>query len=599
MITKIICGKFDNRIDFKIINNERVRIGSIHPNKIKYRNLLPIATQENVILFDNKKFNSRDFLNQLRLNKSDKLIVLTIKEKELILEELLDFNIDIYVFEVIYPIFNHIKYISNIHKNYNELIRLLNFTKDLGIYGKSLSKILSTEYLYKIERKLRYKNRFDKFFGFAYKGGYQEVFKLKEERENRIVVSFDFNSMFIDSMMGDFVEPKNIKYKNYNNEYIKIDNLSQGLYRVILKNPIDSFFNKFHPFKYTKLFQSFIFKLENSHQIEILLFKNEIEYYKQFFDEIEIIEGFFSKKVINHPLKDFAKEIYKKRLEYKEMNNEILSNLMKLKLITIHSSSNPRKYKQSFFKTKNEVLNCLKDEYMIDLTSEENKKDIPFVKNSKHIQIDKQKNKFKLKTINFDSNESIYCLSSQIIANSRLKMIQTIEKFLMHNSVEICYCNIDSIHISILETELNNFLEKFKYMISSKIGDLKIEAVAKKGYWFDIGRYWLIKDKKVILFKNRIFNNTTTFNKFCKTRRLKLVYKYKSFVYIKNVYKNLFNSFSYKKRVLFTNLDNYNFDRYNFSEIKNLNVVNETINNEVLKTKKVKIDLFKSINSTV
>lgn len=597
---KIVCGKFDNKINFNIFNNiKRVRLGSINPNKLNIKNLIPIAIQNKTLLYNEKLYEVRDFFSSIKLEKLDKLIVLTIKEKDLILEELIDFNIDLYVFEIMYPIFNHIRYITNIHKNYGELIKLLEITQNLGIYGKKLTKQLSMEYSYKIERKLRFKNSYDKFFGFAYKGPYQEVFKLKEERKDRVIISFDFNSMFIDCMLGDFVDPKNILYKKYSTQNINIDDLSHGLYKVVLKNPKDTFFKNFHPFRYTRILQSFYFNLENNHQIEILLFKNELAYYKNFFYDFEIIEGFFSKRTIRHPLSNLAKEIYEDRVKYKENKNEIFANLMKLKLVTMHASSNPKKYKTSLFKTKQKLLEFLRNEYMLDLTNIDDE-DYYFIKNLKLFTIEKKEKYFKLKSICFDKNESIYSLSSQILANSRLKMLQTIEKFLTFTSLEICYCNVDSIHISIIETELTNFFKKFDYMISNKIGDLKIEAIAKRGYWFDVGRYWLKDEKNVILFKNMIFNSKIeTTNKFIKSKRIKLVHKYKSFTFIKDIYKNLYHSFSYNKKILFNSncIDNINFNRYNFEEIKSLQVANMTINNEILNSKRVKINLFNLIST--
>lgn len=177
------------------------------------------------------------------MNKSElkNLIVLTHKERQLLLDILVDFDIDVKVFELLYPFFNHIKYISNIEKTYYELVTLLNKVNELDIKGKSLAHNLSTKYLYKIERKLRYKNKYDYFFAFAYKGGYQEVFKLKEERKDRVVISFDFNSMYIDGMMDRFMEPKSIKYRKFFSQPKTIKTLENGLYRVILKKPKNTF----------------------------------------------------------------------------------------------------------------------------------------------------------------------------------------------------------------------------------------------------------------------------------------------------------------------------------------------------------------------
>ena len=318
---KIVCGKFDNDIyiDLKYLGNtkEKIRIGSINPNSLKKPIYEPISTDGKVILYENKLYEVRDFLASYNKKTLNKIIVLTIKERDLILEALVDFKLDVKIFEITYPIYSHIKYISNIYKNYEELTKLLKEINLLNIEGKSLAHNLSTTYLYKIERKLRFKNRLDYFFAFAYKGGYSEVFKLKEERDDRVVLAFDFNSMYVDCMMGDFIEPKTIKYKKYK-EKINIDNLHNGLYRVILKNVKNDFFKKFHPFKYVNLNHSYYFKLEKNQNIEILLFKNEIEFYKNYFHEIEILEGFYSKQTISHPLKEDAKNIYKDRLKYKK-----------------------------------------------------------------------------------------------------------------------------------------------------------------------------------------------------------------------------------------------------------------------------------------
>ena len=254
-IEQIICGKFDDHIciDLNNLSNEKIRIGSKNPNTLTTQIFQPISTDGKVILYNNTLYDTRNFLAKTDKNLLNNMIVLTHRERELILEALIDFNRDVNVFEIKYPIFNHIKYVSNIYKNYNELKKLLKQVNEFNIKGKSLANNLSTEYLYRVERKLRFKNKLDYFFAFAYKGGYSEVFKLKEERDNRTILAFDYNSMYVDSMMDRFLEPKSIKYKNFREKNIKIDQLNNGLYRVILKNAKNTFLKKFHPFKYMKL----------------------------------------------------------------------------------------------------------------------------------------------------------------------------------------------------------------------------------------------------------------------------------------------------------------------------------------------------------
>ena len=232
----------------------------MHPNKIRKVKYVPISTNGSKILYDGSVISTREFLGMIDNAKVKNLIVLTKREKDLILNELIDFDADVFVFEKLYPIFDNIKYTSNMNINYRELESYLLKIDKLGIMGQSLNKLLSTEYLYKIERKIRFKNSLDKYFAFAYKGGYQEVFKLQEEREDRVIVALDFNSMYIDSMNSIFVEPRHVIHKKFNGDKIDLSGMHHGLYRVILKNPKDTFFKNFHPFKYTRLISIFLFQ---------------------------------------------------------------------------------------------------------------------------------------------------------------------------------------------------------------------------------------------------------------------------------------------------------------------------------------------------
>ncbi len=561
---------------------------------IKYT---PISTNGISIKYKDDILLAREFFS--KMNKCDlkNLIVLTYKERQLLLDILVDFNIDVKVFELLYPFFNHIKYISNIEKTYFELDTLLNKVNELDIKGKSLPHNLSTKYLYKIERRLRHKNRYDYFFAFAYKGGYQEVFKLKEEREDRVVISFDFNSMYIDGMMGRFMEPKSIKYRKFTSHPKTLNTLENGLYRVILKNPKNTFFASYHPFKYMKIFQSFSFQLESDQEIELLLFKNELMYYKKFFDEVEVLEGFCNAKTISHPLKNDAIKTYKERLHYKNEDNQILCDLAKYKLITMHSSTNPKNFKNLYFHSKEKMLNYLSNEFMLALPSDISiDEKLYLISKSNYFTFIKVKNGYKVKCIDYKNNKSIYSISSQIIANGRLKMIQTIEKFLQFDSVEICYCNIDSLHISIQKDKIDDFLSKHSNMISNKIGDLKIETIASKGYWFDIGRYWLVEDKSVKLFRNALFNYLGNKEKFLKSRIFKRIHKLDNFSYVKSVYLNIYKSFSYSKKLeKKDSIDYTNMIRYNFEEIKNFDVAYNSVNKEILVSSSNKTKIFDRI----
>lgn len=593
-MNKIVCGKFDNNVCFNktenLTNPKKIRIGSTNPSELKTKKYTPISINHEFILFNNKIYEHRDFTVKINQLKIENLIVLTNKEYLFFVDTICDFDIKIKIFENIFPIFKHIRYSSDLQNNYNELCKLLNQIELLNIRGNSLSHFLSTKYLYKIERKLRFKNTLDKYFAFAYKAGYQEVFKFKEENDDRCVISMDFNSMYLSNMEGKFIEPKSIKYIKF--DYVKqdVEELNNGLYHVILHNPKNSFFNSFHPFKYTKKLKSFSFNLEQNQSIEILLFKNELLYYKQFFEKYEIIEGLYSKNNIKHPLCNLGMYLYSERLKYKNENNRLMQDYIKFQIINLHSSTNKKFFKQKWFKNQNELLSYLEKEYMIRT---ETLIDFP---HHEYFKFQKCKNKINAKIINFNRYESVYSLSSQVVANSRLKMIQTIEQFLKFKSVEICYCNIDSIHISIDRSQVKSFLKYFENLFSDKIGKLKIETIANKGYWFDVGRYWLINDDNNLMqYKNILFNRLYSSEPFVFNRKFiyirnNLFYKYKTIKYF-----NIFNSFSYGKKLN----KNNTFIRYNYEEIKNFYVVNSSKTIEILHSKKIKSDVLKKLHTTV
>ena len=115
----IACGKFDSKISIDgyssdISRNRRIRIGSKNPNRLFENQYTPISTNGDVILCDGEIFNPHDFLIS---SHGRNLIVLTNKEKALLLDALIDTNTELKVFEVKYPVFDHIKYVSNVHKN--------------------------------------------------------------------------------------------------------------------------------------------------------------------------------------------------------------------------------------------------------------------------------------------------------------------------------------------------------------------------------------------------------------------------------------------------------------------------------------------------
>ena len=600
----IVCGKFNNHISFDGLNTNYLskprRIAVDNPNKIKKTNYTPISTNGSEVLHQGVIWKVEDFLNTISEN-GRRLIVLTLKEYLLILSKTSLLNISVSVFEINYPIFKNIKYSSTLNVNINTLSKLLNKLEYLNIKSTTFARDQTLNHLHSVGRKVRFKNSFDHFFFFAYKDGYQEVFKLKEERPNRVIIAFDFNSMFADCMKGDFCEPRSIHHKTFADYSIDPAQLSEGIYRVVLKGAKDGFFLKHHPFLYKRLGKSSYFMLNQGDSVEIVLYKNEINYFKKFFQEIHIKEGFCSKTTIPHPLLNKALSLYSRRQYFKQRGDDVMENYCKISMQLMHSSTNQKVFKKKHFESLDATLSFLSSEFLLNLPEETSLEDInDFLRKSKYFRLKKYERGVMLDYLNIKADSLLFSFSSKIIANARVKLLETIEKFIEHNTVEICYANIDSIHISIDSSEVDSFLNVHKELISDDLGCLKIQAIADQGYWFDIGRYWLKKNGKVVLFKNKSFNYKGAKNEFISKRKVYSLTRSKAFCHFDYFFVNLDNTFSYSKRVKQTSSEqSIVFERYSFTEVKSSETANHTEANELMKSKKLKVDLFRYISQPI
>ena len=598
---RIVFGKFDNKIDLsgcsKLDPKHKVRIGSRNPNTLRFPIYMPIATDGKVIINSDGEGLSREFLSRLRSTSDKQLIVLTHKERSLILEELLNFNTDVAVFESLYPFFTNIKYTAKPSRNLKALISLLKDVRRLKINGRGIAHQLSTKNQFKIERALRHKNRLDRFFLYGYQGGYQEVFKLREEQADRVIVAFDFNSMFASCFDGDFVKPTSVRFKHEAFNYDGKSPLASGMYRVLLKNPKNDYFNQYHPFKYKRLGRSFTFNLDQHHELELLLFSNEIEYYSRFFKDTQILESLAGDSTIKHPLYNDALKVYEKRRLAKNSTIDWENSFYKFWLVTLHGASNPRGLDSKMFLCSDHLKIFLTDNFSFNFDkSLDDDRTFNLLNRQKNFSIEKHKDGYRLSYPILNNSKAILSLSSQVLANSRVKMMKIMNQFKLHHTVEFCYANIDSLHISINRDQLKPFLESNQNLISDRLGDLKIQCIADRGYWFDVGRYWLFKNGEVEQFKNILFNHQATTRKFIRHREFKSVEKDADFSYIKSTHRAIENSFSYNKKVLKPqHIDFTNFTRYSFAESESLSVAGESYEQEIMDSKALKVDLFNRI----
>ena len=323
----------------------------------------------------------------------------------------------------------------------------------------------------------------------AYKGGYQAVFKLKEERRDRVILAVDFNSMYADSMKGDFCHPASVEYCKFSGLRPELQDLNVGIYRVRLVGALSGQFLEHHPFQFKRLGRSWLFRMQPGDTIETVLHKNELVYFSTFFSEVEVLEGFCSSRTIAHPLLKKAVHLYGQRLYHRRRGDQLKENMCKASMQHMHSASNQKKIATKAFCEFSQLREFLQEEFMMNLMDVGNSELARFLIRHKYFDLSKVNGEYRPSYLNLSSNQTIFSLSAQVVANARLKLLQTVERFLRHPTVELCYANTDSIHISIAKNQFEAFLDIHNDLFSEDLGELKIEAIGDKGYWFDVGRY--------------------------------------------------------------------------------------------------------------
>jgi len=199
----IICGKLDNRTDLGAFSARaaiKVRLDAGSTATGKLLESLPVSIGKNGIWFDGKEWKPETFLSMAATKGIKRLLVLTNREHLQIVERAAAHRLRVDVFETIFPVLSDIKYSSCSRTNHDVLKKLLRKLDQLGIRYFNFSKEMAHGYLRATVNKIRFKNGYDHHFFFAYKDGYQEVFKLKEERADRVIIAFDFNSMYLEPL---------------------------------------------------------------------------------------------------------------------------------------------------------------------------------------------------------------------------------------------------------------------------------------------------------------------------------------------------------------------------------------------------------------
>lgn len=598
----IVCGKLDNRTDlgpFTNLDAAKIRLYVKRMAPDRQVASISISAGESGIWFDGRLWESDAFFSMASTKGVRRLLVLTSKEYLQIVEDAAAHSMRVDVFEISFPVFSDIKYSSCPRTNHNVLTKHLRTLDQLGIRSDSLSRDLAHRYWRAAAKKLQFKNGYDRHFFFAYKDGYQEVFKLKEERPDRVIVALDFNSMYVDSMKGGFCEPKSIEYKDFRGEVGNPGDLASGIYRVRLLGARESFLLDHHPFRYKRLGRSWYFQLHPGDNIETLLHKDELIYFSPFFERIELLEGLVSAETIEHPLLNKGLNLYAERMYHRRRGDRVRENLCKISMQHMHSASNQKRFSRKFFGDMKEVRDFLSTSFMMNLDAIGLDEIAEFLTHHKYFGLTRTPQGYQLSYLDVSASSTVFSLSAQVVANARLKVVQTLERFLSHRSVELCYANIDSIHLSIHRDEVDAFLEQNQDIISDQLGALKVEAIGDQGYWFDVGRYWLKKDGEVVLFKNKGLNHKAAPDPFVSRRKVSKFIETPTFAHLHTYVTKIESAFNYHQRLEHRSSQESRFARFQYEEIKELHTANLTEAREQLSSMKTKVELFARISNKV
>lgn len=600
MITnrKISIGRHDDNFDFLRANKKsvRVRVGSENPNDLEFVSHSVISTNGKIILYEGTQYLVVDFLDIAQTRTIKNIIVLTAKEKELILKDLVDFDVKVDVLEERYPIFGDIKYVSNLSDNINEAKKKLNEVKSLGINGGSLNKWLSTYYRHRQERKIRFKSSLDSLTYFSCLPPYQEVFKAKEARPNRLIYALDFNAMYAACMQGEFPNPKHLKHIKCEPNTAWREDLHDGFYRVTLINAKDTFFLKHHPFRYAKSNKSYSFNLMPGDSVEIFLPRDEISYYSKFFDRIEIISGIVSERSINHPLSREVIELYRARKA--TLTGQPKHRLAKMAMTVASSAANPRRYYTKRFKSLGEVLVEFERAFGVNFDKKLSvNQSIELAKSGGRLYVSEVGDgRYNARIFKIENSDSIYSLYSKVVSNSRVRMLTLLERLMGIESLELCYANVDSLHVSIDRSDREALDSLLSDELSGAMGGLKVEATATSGYWSDLGRYWLISSGEVIKYSNVLFSQRHLDDPFIDHRIFKRIHSLYGFRYVETSFLRIKKTFSYKKKLRPSlDLDSIFYERYDYEDVFSASAASTSVSKEMIDSYKIKSYLFDEV----
>lgn len=582
---KIACGKFGELLPQPPGAVSKVA-RTLQPREINYssRKLL-VGVDDHTVCFQDRVFTHAQFLQE---QASCPIYTLTKREADILLNSGLLQSM-VTTFEGRYPWVSDIRFINNSRKNLSHLLKVQ------GKYGQHLetSGEMANKALKRVMGKVKWKSELDRYFFAAQTHAYQDVFKFTEGRPNRTIFAFDFNSMYGACLEGEFPDPKNLTFREFGVEANSLGKFQCGIYKCTLSVPKNSFIRRFHALKYNTSGQKFGFVFGDNVSAEVLLHKEEVEFYKDHFESLIVEWGIMSETSIAHPLLKTANQAYAERRNYRAQGNHSLAKKCKFTIATLYSCVAQSRRISTSFSSLRELVNYLGVEHQVVKPSDMS--DVQFVNyisrlSAFDIRFDKE---FILSSPDVSHCANIYSLYSPVIAKGRIKVLRCFEHVLAFEGAEICYSNVDSVHVSIPENSQLEFLNHMEPYLSENIGDLKLEATAKKAVWFEPGRYWLFSDNGVVKYRNLGIRNMWNPSPFSMAKRH--LAKQKQFGYLtpKSYYITFMRSLSYRRKLVPSSQNtSLLFNRFDVEEIQYAHSWMSSVEIETKRSATVKKDVF-------
>lgn len=330
-------------------------------------------------------------------------------------------------------------------------------------------------------KKTKYKSSLDTNMYLGIVRPSQEIFTLHESRTDRNILVFDLKSAYPSIIQNKlfpspdslfYVERKDVQTFWFSNEYI-------GLFRVNikLKENVPAWFKKYNPLFYTEQSFSSPFDLKDNTTICTWMHNVEREVWGKFL-EIEPIDAICG-IAEEHPLKHITNILLDKRIN----TTDVLENAqLKWLLSRTHSASVPK-----LLKTVGPTI------------AEEWFKKLGITSMQKHNHIPLEDDFWMIPDV-YNPNV-VYTWSATISAYMRTKWLEFLDTlYQLEESIQLCYANIDSLHISIPIDKIETLVSKLENIgeLTNEAGKWALTHRSATGLWLAIDKYWLSTNGKLV-----------------------------------------------------------------------------------------------------